>query len=207
MRNPTLPPPVQALMAQIELAPQNRRADLIDQLAMGMGIGGHSALYQRRVDGSSGFSFIAPNRDCGQEFCVGFGDRLRAAIKAAGYRSERAFAIDMGWGPENGPQRVNNYTKRNRIPDRETLAAMARKLKTTPESLLNEADDQALSDILSRLLHLEGIPPDRADTIASVFLAARRLHSTSPDEGDPRTRARLAAQYAWQSQPLPEPDR
>lgn len=205
MRNPTLPPPVQALMAQIELAPQDRRADLIDQLAMGMGIGGHSALYQRRVDGSSGFSFIAANRDYGQGFCVGFGDRLRAAIKAAGYKSERAFAIEL-WGP-GGPQRVNNYTKHNRIPHRDTLALMARKLKTTPEALLNEADDEALSDILSRILHLEGIPPDRADTIASVFLAARRLHSTSPDEGDPRTRARLAAQYAWQSQPLPEPDR
>lgn len=206
VRNPPLAPGIKALMAQIELAPHERRTDLINKLAMGMGVFEHGPMYQQLVDAASGFSFIAGESDFLHCFNVGFGQRLRAAIKAAGYKSERKFALDLGWDPGSGPQRLSNYILKGRIPDRDTLKQMAAKLKTTPEALLNEADDAALRDILLHLLELEGIPLDKADTIATAFLVARRLHSAAATEGDSQMRARLAAHFAWQSQPHQEPD-
>lgn len=133
---------------------------------------------------------------------MGFGRRLKAAIKEAGYRSARRFAIDaLGWDENSGPQRLNNYINKDRIPDEDTLRLMLSKLKVSRDELLNEGADRALRDILLQLCELEDIPRDRADRIATVFLEAKRLLGTYPQDGSPETRARLAAHSAWHLQP------
>lgn len=131
-----------------------------------------------------------------------FGERLKAAIKSSEFKNPNRFAVALGWSP----QRVNNYIKKDRVPDKLTLQVLATKLKTTPDALVSEDDDSGLRYILLHLLGLEGIPEDRADTIASAFLAAKRLLATFPEEGEPQTRARLAAHSAWQLQPPPTHD-
>lgn len=189
-------------MAQIELAPDHRRADLVNQLAMGVGIGGHAPVYQQPVEVSSALSLIADKCAVRHRIRMSFGLRLEAAIRGSSYKNPNKFASAMGWSA----QRVHNYVK-GRIPNGAVVAAMAKKLGVQPGDLLSEADEGALRDILLRLLDLEGIQADTADTIANAFLEARRLHSASNGDGDPQMRARLAAQYAWQSQPSREPDR
>lgn len=142
------------------------------------------------MEGQTHFSHIAS---------MTFGERLLAAIQASEFKNPNRLAVALEWSP----QRLNNYIKKSRVPDRASLRALAAKLKTTPEALLSEDDETALRDILLRLFELEGIPEERADTIASAFLVAKRLLSTFPDEGELQTRARLAAHSAWQTQ-LPQ---
>lgn len=135
-----------------------------------------------------------------------FGARLRTLISLAGFKSLRRFAIDgMGWPEDGGAQKLNNYVK-GRIPDVETLLKMADALKVSVVDLLgmqdaNSAPDEGWKDILQHLLELEGIPSDKADTIASVSLAAQRLFRAFPEEEPVETRARYAARAAWSQRP------
>lgn len=137
-----------------------------------------------------------------------FGERLRALIKAAGYRSARAFAIGgMGWPDDSGPQRLNNYIVKNRVPELATLIAMASALRISVPELLGHgagsspAEDGS-HDILLHLLTLEGIDPVRADTIASSFLAAQRLYRAIPEDESLEALAKFSAHAAWlQHQP------
>jgi transcriptional regulator with XRE-family HTH domain len=192
-------------MAQIELSSDRRRSDIINKLAMGVPITEHVPLYQRSVDTTSPNSLIAAHCALMHNAGMSFGCRLRDAIRAAGFKSARRFALDgLGWDEATGPQRLQNYLG-GRIPDRDTLKLIAGKLGTTPGELLNEGADEALRDILLPLLQLGDIPPDKADTIASAFLEAKRLIEVLPDEGPMQTRARIAAHAAWQTQHYPTP--
>jgi hypothetical protein len=201
------PPPVMhSLTAELKLDPNDFRADVINQLAVsmsGLRIPRHGRTeYQQNVDTSSLHSFMESACHLSDKLRMTFGERLKKAIKEAGYRNQRRFAIDaLGWDDASGPQRLGNYITKNRIPDEETLRHILSKLKVSREELLNEGTDDALRDILIRLFELEDIPPDKADTIATVFLEAKRLLATYPDEGEPQTRARLAAHSAWHRQP------
>jgi hypothetical protein len=137
-----------------------------------------------------------------------FGERLRQLIPLAGFKNPRRFAIEgMGWPEEGGPQRLNNHLK-GRIPDVETLVQMAGVLRVSLADLLgigaSFGPDEGLHGILRHLLELEGIAPDKADTIASVSLAAQQLYQAFPDEEPVPTRARYAAHAAWLQQRNPE---
>lgn len=201
-----LAPSVKALMAQLELGAQNGRPDLVDKLAMGMPISEHAPLYQRCVDTTSPLSFIARTSLLPDGCRMSFGCRLKAAIKGAGYKNPRRFAIDgLGWDEQGGPQRLQNYIN-GRVPDRETLKLIAAKLGTSPGELLNESVDAGLRDILLTLLELEGIPVEKADTLASAVLAAKRLLEAAPNDGPLATRAKIAAHAVWQTQRPQSPD-
>jgi transcriptional regulator with XRE-family HTH domain len=184
-------------MADVELAPDKRWADVVDEIAVGVPLLDHARLYQRRVDTSRAFLLIAIAEALTQDDAMSFGARLTAAWKSAGYKTERQAALAC----ELSPQRFNNYIK-GRIPDKLTLQRIAEKFNTTPGALLNEGADEALKDILLRLFELEGIPADRADTLASAAIEAKRLLEALPDEGPVQVRAQLAAHAAWSSQPL-----
>lgn len=166
-----------------------------------------SMLYQHPVDTARGQSFIPAiyalrhiGRMATQPLDTAFGERLKAAIRRAGFKSDRRFALDgLKWDASNGPQRLSNYIK-GRIPDAPTLRQIAAALSIPPSELLSGDDGAGLRDILLHLLELEGIDRDRSDTIASVFLEAKRLLETFPDEAELPTRARFAAHAAWQQQ-------
>jgi transcriptional regulator with XRE-family HTH domain len=193
---------VEALMAQCELEPDNARSNVIDQGIVGVPVIKHGPLYQQHVDTSSPFSFIALSLMLAQSRGMTFGERLMAAIEASSYKNQRAFAIDgLGWDEASGPQRLSNYIKKNRVPRHDTLQKIAAALKTTPQALINGNADAALKDILLRLFELADIPADTADTLATAFLAAKRLHETYPEDVEPRQRVRLAAHSAWHLQP------
>jgi transcriptional regulator with XRE-family HTH domain len=192
------------------------RADGADQFVMGVEIGSHASLYQRAVYISSGQTFIGTTTALMQKLGVAndpeFGQRLREAIEAAGYRNPRRFAIDgMGWDEQSGPQRLINYLK-GRIPEVETLLALAEKLGTSVGALLNlqgvnSEADEGLKGILQHLLSLEGIDADKAGTIASVSLAAQRLLRAFPEDEPLPTRAKYAARAAWLQQQIPKTNR
>lgn len=205
-------PCIEALWRKPELRPQHRAPEGLDDRVVCMEFGSHAALYQQPVYISRGQSFIgrfaAMMHKRGVANDPEFGARLRKLIPLAGYKNPRRFAIDgMGWPEDGGPQKLNNYLK-GRIPDVETLLQIADTLRVSVSDLLglhdiNAAPDEGWRDILQHLLELEGIPADKADTIASVSLAAQRLFRAFPEEEPLSTRARYAARAAWiQRQPL-----
>ena len=196
VRNAPLPPGVQALMAQIELSPDRRCADFVDKLAMGMPE--HAPEYQSSVYTSSAASFLCTALAALQNQRMAFGDRLKTLIAASErYKSLRQFVIEgLKWPAESGPQRLNNYIRKNEAPEN-VIAEIARVLGVTREDLVSEGYDDALRGILLRLCELEGIDPDTADSLTNSFLAARRIFATYPEEGEPQMRARFAALSAW----------
>jgi transcriptional regulator with XRE-family HTH domain len=130
-----------------------------------------------------------------------FGERLRAAIVAAGYKSMRKFTLErLHWDAGSGPQRLQNYLN-GRIPDVETIGQLADATGSSVAFLLglpaSGADDPELRDILVHLLALADIPADTADTIASAALEGRRLLRAFPEEEPLATRAKFAARAAW----------
>lgn len=181
--------------------------DGLQQAIVGVPLSGHAPFYQRVVYIARGQSFIGGRRPLMHSRTmardVKFGARLKAAMIAAGFKSARKFATEgLGWSEDNGPQRLNNYLK-GRVPDYETLRQLAQVLKLAPSSLLSEGVDDGLRDILLQLLVLEGIPDDKADTLASAALEARRLLETFPDDDPLPTRAKFAARAAWHQRRSP----
>lgn len=170
----------------------------------------HDPFYQHSVYISRDETFICLASALMQKLGVAndpiFGERLRALIPAAGYKNPRRFAIDgMGWPDAAGPQRLNQYLK-GRVPDLETAVTMADRLNVTIATLLGLSDlnfgtDETLRDILRHLLALEGIAPEKADTIASASLAAQKLMQLLPDDDPLPTRAKYAARVAWTQRP------
>lgn len=189
-------------MAQLELAPNELRADLINKLAMGMPIVEHALGYQQFVDTSTLQSLIAVILALDNKRGMGFGARLLGLIEKSDWENQRRFAIEaLGWPESSGPQRISNYITKDRAPkDRKVLRKMAELLKTTPDFLLNEGSDDELRDILLQLLELAGTPDDKADTIASAFFGAKRLLAVYQAEGEPPMTPRVAARSAWHLQ-------
>lgn len=183
---------------------------------LGMEMLGHAPFYQRSVYISRGQSFIGVATALLHKRAVAndpsFGARLKALIPLAGYKNPRRFAIDgMGWPESAGPQRLNQYLK-GRVPDAETLVQMADALSVSVTDLLgldqtSSSADESLQGILRHLLELEGILPDKADTIASALIAARRLFQAFPDEEPLPVRTKYAARAAWLQRQQPEPSK
>lgn len=194
-------------MAELELGADKGRSNCIDQIGMGVPVFNHAPTYQQSVDTSSPLSLISPLAALMQLVGMSFGARLKTAIDASKYKNPRRFAIEaLGWPESSGPQRLNNYINKNRLPDKAILALMASKTRTTVSYLLNDGVDDGLRDILRSLLQLSGIPGDTADTIANVAIEAKLLLEALPDEGDPQMKAQLAAHAAWRSQQPQAPD-
>jgi transcriptional regulator with XRE-family HTH domain len=176
----------------------------------------HAPFYQRSVYISRGQTFIGANTLLMHKHAVAndpaFGARLKALIPLAGYKNARRFAIDgMGWPDSAGPQRLNGYLK-GRVPEAETLIQLAEALGVTVTELLgldasSSAADESLQGILRHLLELEGIPHDKADTIASALIAARQLFQAFPDEEPLPVRTKYAARAAWIQRQQPAPNR
>lgn len=127
--------------------------------------------------------------------------RIRDRIAALGIdQAEAARRSGMS------PQRFGNYALAKRRPDPQTLAKIASALETTPDALLgvSEATYDALEPILERLLELEGLPPARGSVIARVAVSALQLSIGLGDDGDVRSRSRLAAHAAWRSENAPK---
>lgn len=209
--NAPLPPCVQTLRREPELFPDEVRADGIDQGVMVGNFREHAPEYQRSVYISRGQSFIGQLAWLLHKLRVAndpeFGRRLKRLIKESpDFRSARAFAIDgLGWPIDGAAQRLQHYLN-GRIPDVETLVQISDALKVTVADLLgisgsSYVPDEALKGILQHLLELEGIAPDKADTIASASLAAQRLLQVFPDDEEPlTTRTKFAARAAWHQQ-------
>jgi hypothetical protein len=205
------PPGMQRLRAQTEMRPDEVDADRLHEIVVGVPVFAHGAArYQRAVYISSPQSFMGGKHlfrhIVGMASDTAFGERLEAAIKDAGFKNPRRFAIDaMNWPDSSGPQRVQNYIK-GRIPDDDTLNLMAGKLGVSPVALLGydpNAADAEIRDILRYLLELAGIGPGQADTIASAAFEARQLLRGLPEEGPPDIRARIAAHAAWRQRRSP----
>lgn len=208
-------PCVEALWAEPESITDYLRADVAEQGVVGMEFGSHAPQYQRSVYISRGQTFIGLAAALMHKLAVAhdaeFGERLKHLIPLAGFKNPRRFAIEgMGWPDQAGPQRLGNYLK-GRIPDVETLVQMATALRVSVADLLglhnpSSAADEGMKGILRQLLELEGIAPEKADTIASTSVAARRLLEAFPDEEPLTTRAKYAARAAWLQQQPTETD-
>ena len=204
------PPCVERLRGLPEMRANHARSDGLDKAIVGVTTGGHAPEYQRSVYIARGQTFIGIAATLMHKLAVAhdtqFGERLRGLIANAGFKNARRFAIDgMGWGDQSGPQRLNQYLK-GRIPDAETLVQMATRLGVGIDELLgldgvNAVAEAGMRDILTHLLQLEGIPPDRADTIANVSLEAQRLLKAFPEDEPLPTRAKYAARAAWLQRP------
>lgn len=215
MRHAAYSPGVETLGRELEGRTDQLGADLVDEATIGAAFSGHDPLYQRSVYTSRGQTFIGLAAALMHKLAVAddpeFGERLRALIPLAGYKNPRRFAIDgMGWPESAGPQRLNNHLH-GRIPDVETLVQMAGALKVSVSDLVglhnsSSAADEGMKGILRQLLELEGIPPAKADTIASTSVAARRLLEAFPEEEPLPIRAKFAARAAWLQQPTTEQD-
>lgn len=202
----SLAPRIEALRTQLEMRPDHLAAEFVDQGAMLGEFGGHALKYQRSVYIASAQTFIGLAAALMHKLSVAhdpeFGERLRHLIPVSGYKNPRRFAIDgMGWPEQAGPQRLNGYLK-GRIPDVETIVLMAGALGVSVADLLglhstSSAVDEGMKGILRQLLELEGIAPDKADTIANASIAARRLLEAFPDEEPLPTRVKYAAHAAW----------
>lgn len=99
-------------------------------------------------------------------------------------------------------QRLNNFIHNRRTPDAKTLVSIAQALETTSEALLGVAEGEvaSLTNILARVLELEGISPDRAGRIAKTVVAARAIALSQPSaESEVLAKERLAAHAAWLS--------
>lgn len=205
-----LAPCVQALRGQSELLSNEVGTDGIDQRVMSGGFREHDPKYQHSVYIARGQSFIGQLAWVLHKLRVAndpeFGRRLKRLIKESpDFRSARAFALDgLGWPIDGAAQRLQNYLN-GRIPDVETLVQISDALGVTVADLLgisgpSYVPDEALKGILQHLLELEGIAPDKADTIASASLAAQRLLQVFPDEEPLTTRTKFAARAAWHQQ-------
>lgn len=99
-------------------------------------------------------------------------------------------------------QRFGNYANGRRTPDLKTLMTIAQGLHTSADALLgiNGGTDAELSDILSRLLELEGLDPTRARTIAEAAAATHQLLKALPPADDSADRLRIATQAVWTTQ-------
>lgn len=94
--------------------------------------------------------------------------------------------------------RFHNYVSGTRIPDLDTLIRMADRFNVTTDYLLGaNAELPNLGEVVLRLLELEGIENKRATVIAEAAQEALKLLLSLPNEGDARTRSRIAAQAAW----------
>lgn len=214
VRDAADPPSVQPLWRLPKAGANDARADLLDQGVMSVKLAGHAPKYQRKVYISRGHSLIGSHDAVRHILAVqndpAFGERLKRLIEDAGYKSARKFALEgLGWPADNGAQRLNNYL-RGRIPNIEIAALMAGKLGVTVMALYGLDDthsepDAALADILRHLLALEGIAPERADTIASASISAQRLLGVLPDDDPLPVRLKYATHAAWHQRPHPEP--
>lgn len=212
--HPSNSPCIKALRGEAETGSHQLRSDVLNDAIVGMEFSGHSPLYQRSVYTSRGQSFIGVAATLLHKRGVAndpeFGARLKALIPLAGYKNQRRFAIDgMGWPDTAGPQRLNLYIK-GRVPDAETLIQMAAALNVSVTELLgldqsSSSADASLQGILQHLLALEGIPSDKADTIASALIAARQLFQAFPDEEPLPVRTMYAARAAWIQRRQPAP--
>lgn len=102
--------------------------------------------------------------------------------------------------------RLHNYVTGYRTPDLDTVMRMAKALGVTTDYLIGfNFDAPDLGEVVRRLLELEGMDAVRAEVVADTAQEALRLLLALPDEGDARTRSRIAAQAAWQLRGGPKP--
>lgn len=122
------------------------------------------------------------------------GERIMEACTALGIsQAELARRCDLS------PQRLNNYILNKRPPDLRSLVKIADALNVTPDDLLgaNAPSDAELTDILGRLLELEGLDPARAHTIAEAVSATHQVLKALPDQAADADARRLAAHAVW----------
>jgi transcriptional regulator with XRE-family HTH domain len=102
--------------------------------------------------------------------------------------------------------RFHNYYTGYRTPDLDTVMRMARALGTSTDYLMGFNGETAdVAEVVRRLLELEGMEATRAEVVAETCEEALRLLLVLPDEGDVRTRSRIAAHAAWQIRGGPKP--
>ena len=129
------------------------------------------------------------------------GERLRA-IMAERELTQTAAADLCGLSVA----RFHNYVSGYRMPDLDTLMRIAKAFGTTTDYLLGFSfEPPDLAEVVRRLLELEGMDAIRADVVAATVQEALALLLALPDEGDARTRSRIAAQAAWQLRGGPKP--
>lgn len=191
-------PCMDALGRDAKLDADDGFADFLDQRSVGVTSFAHSLPYQRTVDRSSVHSLIATNNTVAH-ICarMELAQRIVFAYTALGIsQAEAARRCGMS------AQRFGNYVKGNRVPDVSSLITIAEALQTTPDQLLGVSvgGDAALTDILSRLLELEGVASDRARTIAEAVSVTHQVLKALPGEKDDPDRLRLAAQAVWTAQ-------
>jgi transcriptional regulator with XRE-family HTH domain len=124
--------------------------------------------------------------------------RIRQRIDELG-TTQKELAQATGFSTARLGNYVSLSAKHNRTPDVQSLARLAKALRTSTDWLLGisaEAPIDAAS-VIQRLLELDGMPAARADVIAQAAVRALQLLSALPGDGDAQTRAHLAAQAAW----------
>lgn len=198
VRNAALSPGIQALMAEVELAPDNLRANLIDKLAMGGDITEHFRKLNAALSSVKYGSLIARKRHVPD--IVGMLDAMAKRIKNR-IAELGVSQTDVAEAVGISLQRLNNYIGGRRMPDLPTLMRLASALDTTTDWLLGAEDSRSAVArvVTAELLAAEGMPDERIEVVLDAAEEAMRLLAVLPNEGDDLVRSRLAARAAWHS--------
>lgn len=129
-------------------------------------------------------------------------ERMRQRLEATGL-SQKVIAERAGIST----QRLGNYIQGTRTPDIFIFAKIAKALETSTDWLLGMPSviEEAYNPVVTRLLQLEGLPPERAELIVETAQEAVRLLLSLPPGGNDRDRSQMAAQLAWQAKASPTP--
>lgn len=207
LRDAAHSPHMEALRGQVESSGDIFDSDRVDQGAINVFMSGHAPFIHAALIAGKHGSLLEIHGN--ESLTVNMGNlavRIRQRYEELGLTQAEA-AKASGCSTARFGNYVTQVEANRRKPDLDTLARIARALRTTTDWLLGlsevvPVDAQA---VILRLLELEGMPRERAEVIATAAEEALRLLSALPDEGDARTRALLAAQAAWQMKPSAKP--
>ena len=202
-RYATNTPPTQSLRANVKVGTHIARPYGVDNFAMCMSMSHDPPIHATLTDGNTSSLLDQHGEALSFEVMEQVAERIRRRIAEMDVNQS-----DIAKAAGLSSQRFGNYVQGTRTPDIFVLARIARVLGVSTDWLLglNEAGAVEIKPVVLALLGLEGLPPERAEAIASTVQAALRILAGLPDEGGIALRSRTAALAAWQARHAPEQD-
>lgn len=197
------PPVTQNLRTEREVSTHIYRAHFVDNFAMCMSMSHDPPIHAPLTDGNTSSLLDQHGEALSFGVMEQVAERIRQRIAEMDVNQS-----DIAKAAGLSSQRFGNYVQGTRTPDIFVLARIARVLGVSTDWLLglNEAGAVEIKPVVLALLGLEGLPPERAEAIASTVQAALRILAGLPAEGDIALRSRTAALAAWQARREPKPD-
>lgn len=194
-------PHMQGLRRQPESFADVFRSNGVDKRAISVSMASHNRSINAALNDGKGETLLALNSIAA--FTIDMGElikRIRQRMEELSLTPAEAARL-CGWSA----QRFGNYisppgSKNHRALGTEELVKIAKALKTSTDWLLGLSEEIPIETgtVFQAILELDGMSPARAEALSQVVQAALRVLIAFRGDGDAHTRARLAAQAAWQ---------